>query len=247
MPTSKRDAYKAQRTRKKRQQRMNTMLWVGGFILIFILILITPAIYNSLKPAGDFVKITPVAYPMVNGKTIGNPNAKVKIEVFEDFQCPACKGYTDSVEKQLLASSYITNGQVNYIFRQFPFIDSQSATKESHQAANASMCAMEQSRFWDYHDILFTNQGVVENGGSFNNKRLVAFAESLGLDMTAFNSCFNNDKYSSDIEADYQMGQTAGINSTPSILINGANMFPSHVPTYEELTAAIDATLTGGG
>jgi len=247
MTISKRDAIKAQRTRKKRQQRMNSIFWVGGFILIIILIIITPTILNSLKPAGDFVKITPVAYPMVDGKTIGNPNAKVKIEVFADFQCPACKGYSETTEKKLLASSYVSNGQVYYIFRHWPFLDRDYATKESHQAANASMCALEQGRFWDYHAILFTNQGVVENGGSFNNKRLQAFAESLGLDMTAFNSCFNNNKYSSDIEADYQMGVTAGINSTPSFLINGTNLFPDHVPTYEELTAAIDATLAGGG
>lgn len=247
MTTSKRDAIKAQRTRKKRQQRMNTILWVGGFILILILILITPAIYNTLKPAGDFVKVTPVAFPMVDGKAIGKPDAKVKIEVYADFQCPACKGYSESIEKQLLTSSYITNGQIYYIFRQFPFLDSQSATKESHQSANASMCALEQGRFWDYHAILFANQGVVENGGSFNNKRLTAFAESLGLDMTAFNSCFNGNRYSSDIEADYQMGVTAGVNRTPSILINGTNPFPDYIPTYEELTAAIDAALAGGG
>jgi len=247
MTISKRDAIKAQRTRKKRQQRMNTILWVGGFILILIIILITPAIYNALKPAGDFVKVTPVAYPLVDGKAIGKPDANVKIEVYADFQCPACKGYAESTEKQLLESNYITNGQVNYTFRQFPFLDSQSATKESHQAANASMCAMEQGRFWDYHAILFANQGVVENGGSFNNKRLTAFAESLGLDMTSFNSCFNNNKYSSDIEADYQMGGAAGVNRTPSILINGVNPFPEYIPTYEELTAKIDATLAGGG
>jgi protein-disulfide isomerase len=247
MTLSKREAIKAQRTRKKRQQRMNTLLWVGGFIVVLILLLISPTIYNSLKPAGDFVRITPVAYTMVDGKTIGNPDAKVKIELYEDFQCPACKGYTESVERQLLTSSYISNGQVYYIFKQYPFLDSQAVMKESHQAANASMCALEQGRFWDYHDILFANQGAVENGGSFNDKRLQAFAESLGLDMTAFDSCFKDDKYSADVDADFQMGRAAGINRTPTILINGTNSFTTYVPTYEELTAAIDAALTGGG
>jgi protein-disulfide isomerase len=184
---------------------------------------------------------------MENGKAIGNPNAKVKIELFEDFQCPACKGYSDSVEKQLLASSYITDGQVYYIFRQYPFLDSASITKESHQAANASMCAMEQGRFWDYHEILFTNQSAVENGGFFNDKRLLAFAESLGLDMTAFNSCFSANKYSADIEADLQLGTAAGVNSTPTVIINGTKPFPTTIPTYEELKTAIDAALASGG
>jgi protein-disulfide isomerase len=246
MTVSKRDAIKAQRTRKKRQQRMNTILGVGGVILVIILIFAIPTIYSALKPE-SIVKITPAAYPMVDGKAIGNPEAKVKLEVYADFQCPACKGYSETIEKQLLESSYISNGQVYYIFRQFPFLDSPPDTKESHQAANASMCAMEQGKFWDYHAILFANQGVVENGGSFNNKRLQAFAESLGLDMTGFNNCFDSNKYSSDIEADYQMGVSAGIHSTPSILINGINNFPSNIPTYEELAAAIDAALAAGG
>jgi protein-disulfide isomerase len=247
MTISKRDALKAQRTKKKRQQRMNKILLVGGIILFFILLFASPTIYNALKPAGDFVKITPVAYQMENGKAIGNPNAKVKIELFEDFQCPECKGYSDSVEKQLLASSYITDGQVYYIFRQYPFLDSASITKESHQAANASMCAMEQGRFWDYHEILFTNQSAVENGGFFNDKRLLAFAESLGLDMTAFNSCFSANKYSADIEADLQLGTAAGVNSTPTVIINGTKPFPTTIPTYEELKTAIDAALASGG
>lgn len=247
MTTSKREAIKTQRLKKKRQQRMNTLLWVGGFIVVLIIVLISPQIYNALQPAGAFNQITPVPYQMVDGKAIGNPNAKVKIEVYEDFQCPACKGYTDSVEKQLLTSSYITDGLVYYVYKQFPFLDSQSVTKESHQSANASMCALEQDRFWDYHDILFANQGVAENSGSFNDKRLQAFAESLGLDMTAFNDCFGANKYSEDINADYQSGKSQGVSRTPSILINGTNQFPTYIPTYDEITAAIDTALAAGG
>jgi protein-disulfide isomerase len=225
---------------------MNTLLWVGGFILLLVIILISPTIYTALKPAGDFTTITPVPYQFVAGKAIGNPNAKVKITVYEDFQCPACKTYTASVEKPLLTSSYITDGLVYYEFKQFPFLDSQSIAKESHQAANASMCALEQDRFWDYHDILFVNQGN-ENSGSYNDKRLQAFAESIGLDMNAFDACFNANKYSSEIEADKESGGALGVNRTPSILINGSNQFPTFIPTYEELTAAIDAALQSGG
>jgi protein-disulfide isomerase len=247
MTVSKRDAIKAQRTRKKRQQRMNTLLWVGGFILVVILLLISPSIYNALKPAGAFTQITPEARPMADGKSIGDPNAKVVVEVYEDFQCPSCKEFTSTIEKQLTQSQYITDGQVRYEFMQFPFIDKNSATKESQNAANASMCALEQGRFWDYHDILFTNQGAVENGGSFNDKRLQAFAESLGLDMSAFNACFNTNKYSSEIEADFQKGQAAGVTGTPTLFVNGTTVTPGYVPTYEELSAAIDAALAGGG
>jgi protein-disulfide isomerase len=247
MTISKRDAIKAQRTKKKRQQRMNTILWVGGFIVLLILILISPTIYNSLKPAGSFVRITPVAYTMENGKAIGNPNAKVVIESYEDFQCPSCKIYTENVEKQLLQSTYISSGQVYYVFMQYPFIDSNSLTKESYQAANASMCALEQGRFWEYHDILYANQGAVENGGSFNDKRLQAFSESLGLDMTSFNKCFSADKYSTEIEAEFQKAKAAGVTGTPTIFLNGTLVTPGFVPTYDEIKSAIDSALASGG
>jgi len=247
MTISKRDAIKAQRTKKKRQQRMNTLLWVGGFIVLLILLFISPTIYNSLKPAGSFVRITPETHPIEDGKAIGNPNAKVKIEVYEDFQCPSCKRYVSTVETQLVNSTYITSGQVYYEFMHFPFIDTNSLTKESHQAANASMCALEQGQFWNYHDILFANQGAVENGGSFNDKRLQAFAESLGLDMTAFNQCFSANKYSSEIEADHQKGVAAGVTGTPTVFLNGTQVTPGFVPTYDELKSTIDAALASGG
>jgi protein-disulfide isomerase len=246
MTINRREAIKAQRTKKKRQQRMKTILWVGGFIVLVILVLISPTIYNALKPAGSFIRITPVAYPMVDGKAIGNPNAKVQVEVYEDFQCPSCKLYTDDAEKQLFQSVYISSGQVYYVERLFPFIDSGSITKESHQAANASMCALEQGRFWDYHDILFANQGA-ENVGAFSDKRLQAFAESLGLDMTSFDKCFSTNKYSADIEVDYQMGIAAGVNSTPSVFVNGTEITPGFRPTYDQLKSAIDTALASGG
>jgi protein-disulfide isomerase len=246
MTISKRDAIKAQRTRKKRQKRMNTLIGVGVFILILILVLISPTIYNQLKPAGNFVRITPTVYPMENGMAIGNPNAKVKILAFEDFQCTSCKVYVDNVESKFLTSSYITSGEAYYEFMQFPFIDANSVTKESHQAANASMCALAQGKFWEYNEILFANQGA-ENGGSFNNKRLVAFAESLGLDMTQFNQCFNADTYKAQIDAEYQQGVSMGVTGTPTIFVNGTQLVPGYVPTYQELTNAVDAALAGGG
>lgn len=246
MTLSKREEIKAQRTRKKRRQRMITLITVVAVIVLLVLFFAAPTIINMLKPAGSFVQITPVPRPMESGKAIGNPNAKVVIELYEDFQCPVCKEYTVNDESQLLDSTYIANGQVYYVFRQFPFLDSNTITKESQQAANASMCAMEQNRFWDYHDILFANQGTTENGGAYSDKRLQAFAESLGLDMTAFNKCFSADKYKADIQADLQKGTAAGVKGTPSIFINGKLLSAGYVP-YSQIKTAIDAALAGGG
>jgi protein-disulfide isomerase len=246
MTLSKREEIKAQRTRKKRRQRMITLLTVVGIIIGIVVIFATPTIINMLKPVGSIVAITPVPRPKENGKAIGDPNAKVKIVVYEDFQCPSCKEFTTVVEPKLMQSTYIPSGQVYYEFMQYPFIDQNSSTKESHQAANASMCALAQGRFWDYHDILFANQSG-ENLGAFSDKRLQAYAESLGLSMNDFNKCFKDNTYSPEIEADFQQGVKAGVNSTPSVLLNGTEVSPGQIPTYDQIKTAIDAALAGGG
>jgi protein-disulfide isomerase len=246
MSLSKREDIKIQRLRKKRQQRQAMLFGVGGFSLLVVLLIALPTIINDLRPAGEFVRITPIARPMVEGKSMGDPNAPVVIEVFEDFQCPACKTFAETVEKELVASDYITSGLVYVQFRQFPFIDDGVATRESDQSANASMCALEQGRFWEYHDMLYANQNG-ENKGAFVDRRLVAFAEALGLDMKQFNDCFEQNTYRSEIESDIEIGRTYGVTGTPSIFVNGAQVTPGYVPTYDELINAIESALAAGG
>ncbi len=246
MSTSKREEVKAQRMRRKRQQRMNMFMIVGGIVLILVALFISPYIVNAMRPVGTITPITEVDRPYEDGRAIGNADAPVMVEVFTDFQCPSCKQYSETIEMALINSEYIANGQVYYIFRQFPFIDRYSITKESHQAANASMCANEQGRFWDYHDILFANWNG-ENDGAFNDKRLVAFAETLDLNMDQFNACFKDNTYEAEITADYDLGLGYGVSGTPTIFVNGQVVRPGYVPTYEELAQEIDAALAAGG
>jgi protein-disulfide isomerase len=108
------------------------------------------------------------------------------------------------------------------------------------------MCALEQDKFWNYHDILYANQGAAENAGAFSDKRLQVFAESLGLDMTAFNKCFNADKYKADIQAELQQGKDAGVTGTPTIFINGKLFSGGYVP-YSQIQSGIEAALASGG
>jgi protein-disulfide isomerase len=246
MSSSKREEVKLQRQRRQRQQRMNTLLIIGGIVLLLIVLFISPTIVNALRPVGDITEITPIARPLVDGRAMGDPLAPVVVEVFEDFQCPRCKDYSDTVEKSLIQSDYITSGQVYYIFRHYPFLDRDAAGQESHQAANASMCASEQGRFWDYHDILFVNWNG-ENQGAFTDKRLAAFAENLGLDMSKFNSCFKDNTYENEINSDYDLGLRYGVQGTPTVFVNGEGVTPGYVPSYDDVVQAIEAALSGGG
>jgi len=94
--------------------------------------------------------------------------------------------------------------------------------------------------------MLFANWNG-ENQGAFNDKRLVAFAEALALDMQKFNACFKQNTYKNQIQQDLAAGSQAGVTGTPSVFVNGVELTPGRVPSYEEVAAAIDAALASSG
>lgn len=238
---SKRQVIREQREKRQRQQRLITILVVVGAALLVTGLLIAPSIRAATAPVGEIIKITPEPRPLVDGKAMGDPNAPVKVDVWEDFQCPACRDYTQNIEPQIV-QNYVATGKVLYTFHHFPFIDDRSASKESDQAANASMCASDQGKFWEYHDYLYANWNS-ENAGAFSDKRLVAFAEALGLDMSKFNQCFDKNTFKDAINQDFADGQQAGVQGTPSVFVNGQIIKPGYVPSYDDVAQAIDAAL----
>lgn len=238
---SKRQQLREKRQREKSRNRMVSI----GAVVIGALLLAFLFIYPNVKPVGEIVSITPGAYPQTEMNTMGDPDAPVKLEVWEDFQCPACKNFSDNIES-LLIQNYVATGKVYYIFHHYPFIDDYSASKESDQAANASMCAAEQERFWDYKKILFANW-LGENVGSFSDRKLVAFAESLALDMDRFNTCFKSNTYKAQIDQSFTDGVDAGVTGTPSVFVNGTIVLNAagvgYIPTYDDIAAAIEAAM----
>ena len=239
--STKRQAVREKRRAQQKRQRVLIILGVVGAAVIIAAILIVP----SFQPVGEIVTITPHSRPMVDGRTMGDPNAPVLIEVFSDFQCPACKTFTEQIEPQVV-DTYVSTAQVHYIYRHFPFLDDRAPRNESDQAANASMCAADENRFWDYHDIVFANW-VGENQGAFNDNRLVAFAESLGLDMPAFNECFNANLHKDEIDGDLTTGSALGVTGTPSVFVNGTLLTPGFIPSFDEISQAVEAELAASG
>ena len=242
---SKRQVIREQRLKRQRRQRLITILAITAGALIVVALLAYPSIKSASAPVGDIVMITPEPRPLPDGTAMGEASAPVLIEVWEDFQCPACQTYSAEVEP-LIVENYVVPGKVRYVFRQFPFLDERVASNESQQSANASMCAAEQERFWDYHDMLFANWDG-ENRGAFSDKRLVAFAEALGLDMDRFNSCFQANRYREEISQDKSDGQQAGVTGTPSVFVDGQQLTPGFVPSYQDIAAAVDDALASSG
>lgn len=231
---STRETRRERRQQSQRRQLTRNLLIIAGVVLLVA----AGIIYASVRPIGEIVEITPRDLPNADGLTLGDPNAPVVVEVFEDFQCPACLDFTTNDEPALI-ENYIRPGKVLLIFRHNPFLDDRASSNESDQAANASMCANEQGRFWDYHDLLFANQKG-ENIGTFSNRRLPAFAETLGLDMTAFNACFERNAYRDEINQDLALVRERFVTGTPTVFVNG-QILPNY--TYPTIQSAIEAAL----
>jgi protein-disulfide isomerase len=241
---SKRQLMREQRARQQQRQRLYT---VGGIVLaaalivaLFVLPTLRPA--NSSQEIGEIVQITPMALPEGEGLRLGPPDAPIKIEVFSDFQCPACQDFAQRTEPFVI-ENLVKAGTASLTYRQFPFIDDRAPYKESDQAANASMCAMEQGRFWDFHDMLFANIHS-ENQGIVTDARLEGLAQALGgLDMDQWRSCFKANKYLDQINADIKLGESMGVNGTPSVFVNGVIVAPGYVPSYQQVNEAVQAAL----
>jgi len=140
----------------------------------------------------------------------GDPNAPVTIIEFSDFECPFCGNfYKNSLS--LIRKDYIETGKVKIIYRDYPL----SFHPEAQKAAEASECADEQGKFWEYHDKLFENQADLSVA---NEKK---WAKELGLDSAKFDQCLDSGAMASEVAADFSDGQSIGITGTPSFLING--------------------------
>ena len=216
---------------------------VGGFGLVIVLLAnpqikaFTGAVTNPV------VQPAPTTYPQASGRTLGAETIGVKIEVYEDFQCPACNTYSQTIEPQIIAD-LVVPGKAYYIYRNYPFLDSRiPGGKESHQAANAAMCAGDQNQFWEFKALLFANQKA-ENSGGFSDARLLTLAQTAKLDLEKFQACFDANTFKTEIDADYRMGYNLKIGGTPAVYVNGFNVKPGFIPSYEEIAAAVDAAAT---
>lgn len=207
---SKRQIMREKRQRQARMQRIGVI----AVIVIGALLVAAALIYPNLKPVGEVASADSYERPMVNANAMGDPNAPIKIEEFSDYQCPFCARFSEETERQIV-ESYVTDGTVYFVYRSFGnFIG-----PESQAAAEAAYCAGDQNKYWEYHDILFANQ-TGENVGAYTDRRLQAFAETLSLDMEAFNDCFNSGKYSDQVDQDKADGVAAGVTGTPAFVLS---------------------------
>lgn len=257
----RRDAMRGNRQERLRRQqavqRRNRLLAALAGVVVIALIAGYVAIRisnNGTKTNGNgnLGPMVAVADPYPNipqqTKVLGDPNALRLIE-YGDYQCVACHNAQQSTVPALI-QKYVATGALSFEFRDYLVIDAGLARTrgsnydhESLRAAEAAMCAGDQGKYWPYHASLYQNW-TGEGVGDFTESRVKDLAAKLNLDTSAFNKCLDSNKYEDEVKKQDSDATAAGINSTPTFMINGQQISGKSLDDYYN---QIDSILAAKG
>lgn len=183
---------------------------------------------------------SPAAEPEMHGGLLGNPDAPATLTIYADYQCPHCRDFHAGIEP-LLIEDLVLTGDARLEFVDFPVIGISSIqelpddSKESVQAAEATMCAAEQDAFMEYREALYA--GPLEpNSGALSDENLVRIAGELGLDSDALAACLESGKYENAVIAGMREGLEIGVQGTPTMVLDGEVV---QVENYDDLVELV--------
>ena len=229
---------------------MNKKLVVSvAFVILIIVVAISFSSYQAnLLEMHDktkyLEKIAAKQSPLLNlengSPALGSDSAPITIVEFGDYQCEACYHWFHNTRDTLI-DNYIETGKAKLVFIDLPFLG-----RDSPKAAEASYCAEDQGKYWEYHTMLYTFQDGPPDSGWADRDRLNSFAFSLDMNIDEFNECMDSSKYKKRVKANYDEAVRNGANSTPTfILISQDGMtekFAGAQP-YSVFSATIESML----
>jgi protein-disulfide isomerase len=162
--------------------------------------------------------ISELTTPSIPGATaLGNNNASLAIVEFADYQCPFCAKFNNETKNDLI-TNYVNAGIARFVFKDF-VVNDLPKDKLSTLAAEASYCAAEQNKFWDFHDEIFKNSKG-ENTGWLSKESLIEFAKNVKVNnIGQFSSCVDSHKYNQVVVKNDLFAKDLGLASTPTFLI----------------------------
>ncbi len=176
-----------------------------------------------------------------NGSPVlGSESAPITIVEFGDYQCEACYAWFHNTRDTLI-DNYIETGKAKLIFVDIPFLG-----RDSPKAAEASYCAEDQGKYWEYHTMLYTFQDGHPDSGWADRDRLNSFAFSLDMSIDEFNECMDSSKYKKRVKANYDEAVKNGVQSTPTFIMiaeNGRTEQFSGAQPYSVFSAMMESML----
>jgi protein-disulfide isomerase len=180
---------------------------------------------NAVKPSagGETSSVEEITAKLLspstrNASALGSGGAKVTIVEFGDYQCTWCYRFHEGT-KDALVANYVDSGKVRFLFKDFPIND--LSDRASSRAAEASYCAADQGKYWEYHDELYNNWNG-ENPATpwITKSSLTEFASNVGVaDIAKFSECLDSSRYAGVVRDNYNLARTIRLDATPSFII----------------------------
>lgn len=212
-------------------------IWAIGCVVLVGLGWLMMKAASRVPVATDGSLAVPVS---ASDNSFGPASASVTLVEYSDFQCPACAAFAP-VLKQLFQEPEL-EGKIRLVYRHFPLTN---IHKNAELAARAAQAAAVQGKFWEMHDLLFTNQtkwSVLSSEGA--RGAFTTYAKDLGMDADQFSRDLDSDSVKDRVTADSDGGLASGVNSTPSFFLNGSRMSqPASYDAFKQaIITAADAT-----
>ncbi|MET0821429.1 MAG: thioredoxin domain-containing protein [Aeromicrobium sp.] len=243
-------AARAEQMRKEREKadrKQRNLITVGIVVVVIALIAVGGYGINSasnknkkedkvVQPA-NATKDFGIVYTAADAGGTPPADAKpVSVELYEDFQCPACLQFEQQSSDYL--KQQVASGAIDITYRPFSFLDGQSQNKYSSRSTSAALCVLDKGGVKDYvkvHDYLYANQPAEGTAGPTNADLVKAFD---GLGITGLDSCIKTEKFVPWVEKARDAGSEKGVGSTPTVKVAGKEL---QNPNPQTLQAAIDA------
>jgi protein-disulfide isomerase len=215
--------------------------WQSPVVLVTVAaVLIGVAIIAFARPPaaanGDTLIEPPTSYAadLTDGDVLGSASAPVVMQLYADFQCPACKLFV-TTQLPALVNDFVKPGTLRIEARDIDILGTGSPN-ESLELAVGAACAAQQDRYWQFHDLVFWNQGR-ENKGDHDAAFIAQMATGAEVDEAAWSACIGGTEIRTAVDTATRTAIAAGVNSTPTLVINGQSIVG--VPDYAKLADAI--------
>jgi protein-disulfide isomerase len=223
---------------------MNKKLAIMGaaIVMIIVVVIMGSTYYSTLMQMQEYKppRMSSVSVDLTNGSPmLGSPDAPITIIEFGDYQCEMCYHWFHTTRADVI-NTYVDTGKANLVFLDLPFLG-----RDSHPAAQATYCADDQGKYWEYHTTLYNFQAGVDDGWA-SKDRLVAFAFDLEMDMDEFNDCMDTAKHANRVNANYDQAVKQGAQATPSFIIvssDGTTKKISGAQPYSVFSRTLEAML----
>jgi protein-disulfide isomerase len=169
--------------------------------------------------------------PTGDNPSLGPADAAITIIEFSDYQCPYCRKWEQEAWPKIQAAY---PGKIRLVYRDFPLY---SIHPESEAAAIAADCAGDQQKYWEFHDLLFSDQLPL------GQDSYIKYATQVKLNVDQFTECITAQKFKENVSSNYSYASNLGVNSTPTFFVNGIPMVGAQ--PFEAFQSLIDKELAG--